>query len=509
MSKLSSPEEKEKGTPSGLLYTYALAAIGFGFMIGWDVFGLYAPALPILAFVDITQAFILSFVSVCAMTISYVVYSYFATQALAHHRMLAVMATICGQVVVICAIVHLVFPLPLAIDVLAWILFGFSKATITMVWCVFLSSLPTRHTGVSIGAGGVLGSAAFLVVSLTQPALASLIGISALCVLSICVLFVLFRGSASETPSGDEDYRNLRHTSSKTAALSYGAQGMIYGFIAFYVCMLGHQAAILVGASGIVGCALVVVIMRIAPKVNFDNGIVQRISQPFIILGLILLPFLEIDQRILCGILVNGALAFANIATWCTVTIENQEFRLQPIRRFSSRQAPMWAGFSIGALITTVFGPALNTPSGPLNIIVIVFVVCAALTFSVYGANDSEAKQQLEDLMTIDGASEMAQEHAGALHDTSADDSKPEPEDSFNERCIRVCDKFGLSPREREVFFMLARGRNAKIIQEELCVSASTVKTHIYRIYRKMGINSQQLLIDTIDNRNPSENLPR
>ena len=30
-------------------------------------------------------------------------------------------------------------------------------------------------------------------------------------------------------------------------------------------------------------------------------------------------------------------------------------------------------------------------------------------------------------------------------------------------------------------------------------ISSSTVKTHIYRIYRKMGINSQQLLIDTVD----------
>ena len=108
-------------------------------------------------------------------------------------------------------------------------------------------------------------------------------------------------------------------------------------------------------------------------------------------------------------------------------------------------------------------------------------------------------------LMDSDSEDEVSADRA--IHEPALDDTSSE--DSFNKRCARVCDEFGLSPREREVFLMLARGRNAKIIQEELCVSASTVKTHIYRIYRKMGINSQQLLIDTIDNRNPSENLPR
>lgn len=507
MTESSSPENKPKGTPTGLLYTYTLAAIGFGFMIGWDVFGLYAPALPLLAFVDITQAFVLSFIGVCAMSVSYVVYSHFASRALARCRLLAVTGMICGQGVVICAIVHLMGPLPLAIDVIAWLLFGFSKATICMVWCVFLSSLPTRRTGVSIGAGGVLGSIAFLVVSLTQPALVTLIGVSALCILSALILFVLFKGSTNEVSLDDESYRNTRSTLSKSAALSYGAQGIIYGFITFYVCLLGPQTAIIVGASGIVGCICVVIIMFIAPKASFDNGIVQRISQPIIVLGLVLLPFLVVEQRIICGILVNVALAFANIATWCTVSIENREFRLQPILRFSTRQAPMWIGFLIGALITTVFGSSLNEPSGPLGVIVVILVVFLAVAFSVYGANDSEAKRQLEDLMLMDGDSAHEQGERPSTRSPLVGDSSSE--DSFNERCTRVCDEFGLSPREREVFLMLAKGRNAKIIQEELCVSASTVKTHIYRIYRKMGINSQQLLIDTVDSRSPFESLPR
>ena len=43
---------------------------------------------------------------------------------------------------------------------------------------------------------------------------------------------------------------------------------------------------------------------------------------------------------------------------------------------------------------------------------------------------------------------------------------------------------------------LLARGRNARFIQEELAISYSTTKTHVSRIYRKLGVHAHQELID-------------
>lgn len=45
----------------------------------------------------------------------------------------------------------------------------------------------------------------------------------------------------------------------------------------------------------------------------------------------------------------------------------------------------------------------------------------------------------------------------------------------------------------------LAKGRNADYIQQKLFISSNTAKTHIGHIYKKMGINSQQRLIDLVD----------
>jgi DNA-binding CsgD family transcriptional regulator len=74
-----------------------------------------------------------------------------------------------------------------------------------------------------------------------------------------------------------------------------------------------------------------------------------------------------------------------------------------------------------------------------------------------------------------------------------------EPVGHWQQRMRLVSETHRLSPREMEVFALLAKGRNAEHISKSLLISTHTVKTHIYRIYRKLEVNTQQELIDKID----------
>lgn len=56
--------------------------------------------------------------------------------------------------------------------------------------------------------------------------------------------------------------------------------------------------------------------------------------------------------------------------------------------------------------------------------------------------------------------------------------------------------RFGLTDRERDVFVLLAGARTVDDIAQRLEISESTVKAHIKRIYKKMGIHSKQDVID-------------
>lgn len=65
--------------------------------------------------------------------------------------------------------------------------------------------------------------------------------------------------------------------------------------------------------------------------------------------------------------------------------------------------------------------------------------------------------------------------------------------------CTAVADEFRLTPRETEILAMLAHGCNAPYIQERLVLSRNTVKTHVQNIYAKLGVHSQQELIDVVE----------
>lgn len=51
--------------------------------------------------------------------------------------------------------------------------------------------------------------------------------------------------------------------------------------------------------------------------------------------------------------------------------------------------------------------------------------------------------------------------------------------------------EYSLTPRERDIFALLANGRNRKYVSEELTITEETVKSHISNIYRKLGVHTQ------------------
>lgn len=57
---------------------------------------------------------------------------------------------------------------------------------------------------------------------------------------------------------------------------------------------------------------------------------------------------------------------------------------------------------------------------------------------------------------------------------------------------------FSLSEREADVLRLIADGRSNNEISEQIHVSISTVKKHIYNIFNKAGVNSRSQLLSMI-----------
>lgn len=103
-------------------------------------------------------------------------------------------------------------------------------------------------------------------------------------------------------------------------------------------------------------------------------------------------------------------------------------------------------------------------------------VVSLAVTVAAYGLS-------LASLRLLPYISTMKQSERAVLSD---------------ERLAEIARDRGLSPRETDVFMLLARGRSRSVIQAELSISEGTVKTHTSRIYQKFGVEGKQELLSEV-----------
>lgn len=70
---------------------------------------------------------------------------------------------------------------------------------------------------------------------------------------------------------------------------------------------------------------------------------------------------------------------------------------------------------------------------------------------------------------------------------------------SFEGACVSIAHRDSLTAREIDVLLPLARGHNAQAISNELSITKGTVQTHVKHIYAKLGLHSQQELIELVE----------
>lgn len=65
--------------------------------------------------------------------------------------------------------------------------------------------------------------------------------------------------------------------------------------------------------------------------------------------------------------------------------------------------------------------------------------------------------------------------------------------------CAALADERNLSAREREILPYIARGHRPAYVADLLCISEHTVRTHLRNMYRKLGVNSREGLIQLVE----------
>lgn len=264
------------------------------------------------------------------------------------------------------------------------------------------------------------------------------------------------------------------------------------------------------GLVPVVGVALYVLILQR----RFSSDRVTLLATLFIVAGFIVAPA-DAPFALTGGtvLLSMGGTAF-NMVTWLVLVA-------LVVRNQSGAVAMFSWGFGIASLGTATgkllgeFGRSLAASdaagfsllAGALAVAIVAFALFGLRSFSfaetingvvapVPTPDAAEAAEAGEPAPV--GAAEGAAEAGGMAETGSAAEAVKGVEQLIADRCERLGERFGLSPREREVFAMLARGRDRAYIEKRLMVSRNTVKTHVKHIYAKVGIHSHQDLIDLV-----------
>ncbi|WP_165170386.1 helix-turn-helix transcriptional regulator [Adlercreutzia sp. ZJ242] len=364
---------------------------------------------------------------------------------------------------------------------------GLSFAYFSVAWLDVCSRLRTsqygRFTGLAFGGGVLLFGLAAISPESLQPAFSF---VYILCSVGLLVF-------ATEHVDGNADRAPLESTSDTwrfTAEIepSFFMFGVVFALTFVYLFNSG-QAYVLTGLLfALPGALLVAALSMLHHEVGITS--IQRILVFVTVAACIATPFLEGWMQLGCSCVVMIAWALFTCVNYAFIVKKSASVRDVPL----FRQAPMRLcvaalGFAAGWIIATVATMAFGAHAGAFTTIRLVVAVALVATVMAF----FPVKNHHE----VDGSSPDESDRANATT-TVVSVSMSEAE-LFAARCAAVAKLYQLSPRESDILKFLAKGRNAAYIQEKLTISPHTVKSHIYNIYRKLDIHSQQKLMDFVE----------
>ncbi|MCI9129931.1 MAG: helix-turn-helix transcriptional regulator [Eggerthellaceae bacterium] len=242
---------------------------------------------------------------------------------------------------------------------------------------------------------------------------------------------------------------------------------------------------VLFGLLSMIPGALVVALLGVFKK-HFSVTVMQRCLLAVTVLGCVMLPFTSGVLQLVFACLVSAAWAAFMSANYAFIVMKSVIVRDVPMfRQGAARLAVPAFGFALGWAISSVmtmfFGPH-DYAFSVLHLIMTVLLVLVVMVFYPVGSHHPAGG-------------------GGAEKKTDAPTVSIQMDESelFDRRCEAVAKLYQLSPRETDILVFLAKGRNAAWIQEQLVISPHTVKSHIYNIYRKLDIHSQQKLMSFVE----------
>lgn len=338
--------------------------------------------------------------------------------------------------------------------------------------------------------------------------LASAVGVSVpplaatVLVLVLPFLMMICLGSLRETPAlFNERGRGTGMSVSAGILVRLAACACAFGIVTEWLRSLyvswangGFDDTFSFYTSIIIAAAALLLVARGARRRHWQFTWFYRGVVVLIVTGLSLFSVIGEEDWPFSGyLIVNAGYALFESFVWVLMSVIANRYQYTTPQVFGfGRAIVLLAGNVAGVIASHVM--ALT----PISLIVTVALVSVIIMYS-FVLTDTDVtlfQQGLEGDVRSGGTEGDGFAHTPSSGSTAARRQVARPKVPLAQRCAIIGDAYGLTPREKEIYYLLAVGRNSARIQEECAISAGTVNTHLRHIFHKLDVHSQQELID-------------
>lgn len=350
-----------------------------------------------------------------------------------------------------------------------------SKAALFLLWTECLCRVRFRDTLLCVSLSYAVVFALCLLVAGLQPT-AALITHSALPLLSGAALLAL---------RSDRTFFDLKSTP------VHGAKSLprlpvrlfvgvgLFGAVILFTNTLSETKSdaaaelntLLAGLT--VSIAIAVLATRRSEKLDFT--FLYRMLTPLIIASVIPVLALESGHQEYEAFAIGVGWAFFRIFTWTLWCSIAQRSPVPAACVFAAGQLTLTACSTAAQLVSDALLPA---GSMPFPIMISIIIALAVIT-SAFVMSESDIRRVFE-------------KRKGSKKKLT------DREESLAQCTQHAAKEYGLSKREEEIAALVIRDKNNAVIEELLCITESTLRTHLRNIYGKTSVHSRQELVDLL-----------
>lgn len=220
----------------------------------------------------------------------------------------------------------------------------------------------------------------------------------------------------------------------------------------------------------------IALLFMLLAKGNMNRMSLYRLSFPVLLGALLLMLVIPDEYNELASVIAAAGYKLFDVLFWCVLVGLAHENRVRSWQILGFGMAANFAGMGLGiglreraweATASGALDPTLLVCGLMFSLVVVIMLILPESIVSQIMSRSSKKQHQ--------------------------------EETPFAQRCSSAGEEYQLTAREHDVLALLAQGRTQGIIASKLNISEGTAHTHIIHVYQKMGIHSQQELIDIVE----------